>query len=196
MLLEVPYINGYNEFLEYFSKEIYIHIPSNFDAYIYKTELSEVEILLDSLSYINTSNLSINFKIKIEKIIEKYYLIIESEQILNNLKLSIQYTYKNTRPKKLYSIDYEKGVIHFSEKTIKNYEITYSYDNVICTGKSATQLLNKDFNSVNKNINIKNFKENSSIFFLYKKEEVSHRNLTPVLQDLKLNYIIKDDISI
>ena len=40
MLLEVPYINGYNEFLEYFSKETYIHIPSNFDAYTYKTELS------------------------------------------------------------------------------------------------------------------------------------------------------------
>lgn len=196
MLLEVPYINGYNEFLEYFSKEVYINIPSDYNNSYYKTELSESEVILESLAFINISNIILDFKIKLEKIKEKYYLIIESERNLNNLKLSIQYTYKNIRPKNLYSINYTEGIIHFSEKTTKNYEISYSYDNLICTGKSAKQLLNKEFNEVNKTINVKNLKENSSIFFLYKKEEISHRNLTPVLQDLKLNYIIKDDISL
>ena len=44
---------------------------------------------------------------------------------------------------------------------------------------------------VNNNINVKNYKENSLIYFLYKKEVIVHRNLTPVIQDLKLNYIIK-----
>lgn len=196
MLLEVPYINGYDEFLEYFSKEAYIEIPKNYNNYIYELELSEAEVLSESLSYNNILNLGLTFKVSIKERNSKFFVTIESQEFLNDLKLSIQYTYKNTRPKKLYSVDYTNGLVHFSEKTVKKYEIIYEYDNMICTGKAANQMFNEDFNSVNKNINIKNFKENSSIFFLYKKEEVSHRNITPVLQDLKLNYIIKDDISL
>ena len=123
-------------------------------------------------------------------------LVLESEQKLKNLKLNIQYTYKNNNPKNLYSVNYDLGLIHFSEKTSKEYKIEYQYDSIICTGKSAHQLLTPEFNMVNNNINIKNYKENSLIYFLYKKEVIVHRNLTPVIQDLKLNYIIKDDISL
>ena len=82
------------------------------------------------------------------------------------------------------------------EKRLQEYKIEYQYDSIICTGKSAHQLLTPEFNMVNNNINIKNYKENSLIYFLYKKEVIVHRNLTPVIQDLKLNYIIKDDISL
>ena len=96
----------------------------------------------------------------------------------------------------MYSVNYDLGLIHFSEKTSKDYKIEYQYDSIICTGKSAHQLLTPEFNMVNNNINIKNYKENSLIYFLYKKEVIVHRNLTPVIQDLKLNYIIKDDISL
>ena len=196
MLLEVPYINGYNEFLEYFSKEVYIEIPKDYNETEFQLELSESEVILDSLTYSNILNLNIDFKIIIKDINKKFYIILNSEQNLNDLKLELQYTYKNIKPKKLYSIDYDKGLVHFSEKTTKKYSIEYQHDNLLCTGKSAIQLLSEDFNIVNKNINIKNYKENSSIFFLYKKQEISHRNLSPVLQDLKLNYIIKDDISL
>ena len=196
MLLEVPFINGYNEFIEYFSKEIYVELGSTYDSYIHEVELLEVAVLEDSVSYTDVLNSTLDFKIKLETRNGINYLVLESEQKLKNLKLNIQYTYKNNNPKNLYSVNYDLGLIHFSEKTSKDYKIEYQYDSIICTGKSAHQLLTPEFNMVNNNINIKNYKENSLIYFLYKKEVIVHRNLTPVIQDLKLNYIIKDDISL
>ena len=196
MLLEVPFINGYNEFIEYFSKEIYVELGSTYDSYIHEVELLEVDVLEDSISYTDVLNSTLDFKIKLETRNSINYLVLESEQKLKNLKLNVQYTYKNNNPKNLYSVNYDLGLIHFSEKTSKEYKIEYQYDSIVCTGKSAHQLLTPDFNMVNNNINVKNYKENSLIYFLYKKEVIVHRNLTPVIQDLKLNYIIKDDISL
>ena len=43
---------------------------------------------------------------------------------------------------------------------------------------------------------INNFKENSSISFVYKNNIEKHRKLTPIVQNLKLNYILKDDLSL
>lgn len=196
MLLEVPFINGFNEFIEYFSKEISIDIPSDYDSNVYKLELLETEVLEDSITFSNILSLNIDFKINIEKEDKTYFLYVLGEEVLENLKLSVQYTYKNINPKSLYSVDYTKGLIFFSEETDTEYEVEYEYDNILCTGKDATQLVAEDFNMVNGNINIKNYKENSLLFFLYKKNEIVHRNLTPVLKDLKLNYIIKDDVSL
>ena len=196
MLLEVPFINGFNEFIEYFSKEISIDLPSDYNLNFYKIELLEYEVLEGSVTYSNILSLNLDFKISIEKEDKTYFVYVLGEEALNNLKLSVQYTYKNINPKDLYSVDYDRGLVYFSEPTTVDYEIEYDFDNILCTGKAATQLVAEDFNMVSGNINIKNYKENSLLFFLYRKNEIIHRNLTPVLKDLKLNYIIKDDISL
>ena len=52
------------------------------------------------------------------------------------------------------------------------------------------------FNIVNKTINIKNFKENSYISLLYKNENMHHRNITPIVNNLKINYITNNENSI
>ena len=196
MLLEIPFINGYNEFVEYFSKEIYIDLDENFNFNTYEIELLEDSVTEDSITYLDVLNSNIDFNLKLIVRDKIYYIVIESAQILQNLKLNIQYTYKNNNPKNLYSIDYSTGIVFFSEKTSKEYSIEYEYDNLICIGKASKQLLETDFNFVSKIINIKNYKENSLISFLYKKENTVHRNITHVIHDLKLNYIIKDDISL
>ena len=125
MLLEVPFINGYNEFIEYFSKEIYVELGSTYDSYIHEVELLEVDVLEDSVSYTDVLNSTLDFKIKLETRNGINYLVLESEQKLKNLKLNIQYTYKNNNPKNLYSVNYDLGLIHFSEKTSKDYKIEF-----------------------------------------------------------------------
>lgn len=193
MLLEVPFENGFNEFLEYFAKEISVEILE--DVVEYLVELEEEEVDPDSLAYnlkYGTAEVNLAF-IELEG---KNYLEISSINSLKNLKLEVQYTYKNKDPKELYSINYAEGILYFSEELDQNLEVSYEYDNLMCYGKSAKQLLSPDFNIVGQTVNIKNHKENSTTFFLYKKEEDAHRNITPVIQNLKLNYIIKDDISL
>ncbi len=196
-LLEVPFINGYNEFIEYFSKEIIIEIPDNFNKTRYSLELIEEDIFPDTLSYINMTNLNISFNVFITKNNEKSSIIIETYgELLNNLKLKVSYTFKNNEPKYLYSVDYNDGIVYFSEALEKTVSINYKYDNIFTIGKSAKQLKNNDFNNVDNNININNFKENSSISFVYKNNIEKHRKLTPIVQNLKLNYILKDDLSL
>lgn len=195
-LLEVPFVNGYNEFLEYYSKKITIKIPANLNENKYMVELLEDEVIKNSLEYILPNNILEEFEVEILEVGDKYYLEIKSESNLPSFNLNFNYTYRNTNPKELYSVDYEKGTIYFSEATGDVIEVRYTYDNILCIGKSAYQLLSNEFNNVNNNINIKNYEENTSIYFIYKNNVIKHRKLTPILKDLKLNYIIKDDMSL
>ena len=195
-VLEVPFINGYNEFLEYFSKKMTISIPKNLNTNVYRVELLEDEVIKNSISYILPTNIEDNFVVSIIEIDDKFYIEISSNLELPSFNLNFNYTFKNNNPKELYSVNYTKGIIFFSEPTTNNVEIEYLHDNILCVGKSANQLLSGEFINVNNNINIKNYEENSSIYFIYKNNIIKHRKLTPILKDLRLNYIIKDDMSL
>lgn len=195
-VLEVPFINGYNEFLEYFSKKMTISIPKNLNTNVYRVELLEDEVIKNSISYILPTNIEDNFVVSIVEIDDKFYVEISSNLELPSFNLNFNYTFKNNNPKELYSVNYTKGIIFFSEPTTNNVEIEYLHDNILCIGKSANQLLSGEFIDVNNNINIKNYEENSSIYFIYKNNIIKHRKLTPILKDLRLNYIIKDDMSL
>ena len=195
-LLEVPFINGYNEFLEYYSKKVTIKIPENLNNVKYTVELLEEEVLKHSLEYILPNSVTEDFEVSIIEIGNKYFLEIKSEHFLPSFNLNFNYTYRNNNPKDLYSVDYTKGTLYFSEPTSDILDVEYTYDNILCIGKSAYQLLANEFINVSNNINIKNYEENTSVYFIYKNNVIKHRKLTPILKDLRLNYIIKDDMSL
>lgn len=195
-LFEIPFINGYTEFIELFSKEFLIELDNTFNERVYEIELDELKILEKSLNYSFPEEELYSLDIQIFKRDNKYFIKIESSEVLRNLKVSINYTYENTDPKYLYSVDYTKGIIYFSDLVEKDYKISYSSDNLISTGKEARQMEEEEYNEVNKIFNIRNPKDNSSTFFLYKNDVTVHRNVTPILQDMKVNYIIKDDLSL
>lgn len=196
-LLEIPFINGYTEFIEYFSKEFTIELNSTYGEREYTLELDELKVLEKSLVYTFPERVFEDLEVSIKKNEDNKYLIhFISVNPLSNLKVIVNYTYENTDPKYLYSVDYTKGIIHFSENIDRDYKITYEADNLISTGKQAKQLKEEDFIEVDKIFNIRNYKDNTSIFFLYKNDVTEHRNVTPILQDIKINYIIKDDLSL
>lgn len=195
-LLEVPFVNGYNEFLEYYSKKLTIKIPENLNNSIYTVELLEEEVLKNSLEYVLPNNIDDDFEVSIKQIEDKYYLEVKGDTILPSFNLNINYTYRNNNPKDLYSVDYTKGTVFFSEPTSDIIDIEYTYDNILCIGKYASQLSSNEFNNVGGNINIKNYEENTSVYFIYKNNVIKHRKLTPILKDLRLNYIIMDDMSL
>lgn len=197
-LLEIPFSNGYNEFLEYYTKTSTVVIPSGQTGTEYRLELPEEDINKDSLSYVLPYKGEASYNISIQEEGDKYILVIQSKTETPTFPNSIliNYTYKNLNPKSLYSIDYDKGIIHFSEQLANTLVLEYQYDNILCIGKSATQLMNKDFNNVSNNINIKTFEENSFIYFIYRNNTTEHRQLTPIVKDLKINYILKDEVSL
>lgn len=194
ILLEVPYMNGSEEFVNYLHKSIQIKLPKDYTENEYTEELAETYVDTESYSYIKKSNKE--FQIKIYKENDKYYIRVSSETPLNNLDVVINYVFLDQSPKRLYSIDYDNGVIHFSEELVEDYKINYQYSNLLVTGKKSEQLSEEQFNFVNDNVNIKNYIENSSVSFLYKKTREEHRNITPILKNLKVNYILKDAISL
>ena len=193
-LTEIPYINGYKEFLELLSKQIKINIKDY--VFKYTVELSEENILNDSLSFINQSQNIKHITIELRQENKKYFLDISSPESLIDTDLLINYTFNNTNPKKLYSVDYDNSTIHFSESLDKPLNISYKFDNILVVGKKAKQLTEEEYSLVNKTINIKNFKENSYISFLHKNENISHRNITPIVNNLKINYITNNEQSI
>ena len=194
MLIEVPFINGYKEFEEILSKEIIIEIKEN--TLNYTIDLLDTNIIPESISYVNLSEDELFINLRIINSDRKDVLHITSSKNLNNTLLKIIYSYNNKNPKGLYSVDYDSGTIYFSEETSKRYNIKYNYDSILCIGKDVNQLDSKDFIHVNKNINISNFKENSYIYFVYKNKAIISRNITPILQNLKLNYITRDEKSL
>lgn len=196
-LFEIPFINGYTEFIEHFSKEFLVQLNNSYSGTIYELELDELKVIEKSLIYSFPEEERESLEVSIYKNSDNKYIIkFEDLNNLSNLKVLINYTYESTDPKYLYSIDYEKGIIYFSEPLDKAYKITYNADNLISTGKEARQMDEEEYNEVNKIFNIRNLKDNSSIFFLYKNDTTEHRNITPILQDIKVNYIIKDDLSL
>lgn len=196
-LLEIPFINGYTEFTEHFSKEFIVQLGSTYSDKTYEIELDELKVLEKSLVYSFPEEEIEDLEVILyKKPNNKYGIKFISTDILSNMKVSVNYTYENTDAKYLYSIDYEKGIIYFSEPVDNDYRITYNADNLISTGKEARQMEEEEYNEVNKVFNIRNPKDNSSIFFLYKNDTTEHRNITPILQDIKVNYIIKDDLSL
>lgn len=194
MLIEVPFINGYKEFEEILSKEMTIEVKE--DISNYTIDLLDTNIIPESISYVNLSENELFINLKIINSNRKDVLYITSNKSLKNTLLKITYSYNNKNPKGLYSVAYDSGVIYFSEETSKRYNIKYNYDSILCIGKDVNQLDSKDFIHVNKNINISNFKENSYIYFVYKNKAIISRNITPILQNLKLNYITKDEKSL
>lgn len=193
-LIQVPYINGYKEFLEYNSKDLVISIPEGLNSNEYLVELLETDIDKDSISFYSASSIDgISIEL-VEK--NKSFLKISSKTNLPPLKIDIHYTYKNTKPKHYYSIDFENGLAHFSEILSYDLKVIYNYDQILVTGKSASQLVNKDFNLINKNFNVNSYEETSSIYFVYKNNLKTHRRITPILKDLKINYLIKDSLSL
>lgn len=193
-LLEIPFINGYSEFLEYFSREFLLNISE--DTLSYKIELDEDKVLPKTLTHSFPELSRDSIKVSIEKEGSKYFLKVENTESLKDTKLLVSYTYENTQPKELYSINYTEGVIHFSEPVDKELRIDYKSDNLISTGKAAKQLSEEDYTEVNKVFNIRNPKDNTSIFFLYKDTREEHRNITPILNNIKVNYILKDATSL
>lgn len=193
-LMEVPYINGYKEFEEILGKEVLITIDES--TFEYKLELVDLNIIKESISYINLSGTELFLNFEVLKTNGKTFLLIQSNKNLKNVSIKLLYSFNNTNPKGLYSVDYGNGKIYFSEEITNNLNIKYSYDNILCTGKSANQLHKGQFIEVNKNINISNFKDNAYIYFVYKDKTYINRNITPILQNLKLNYITKDGKSL
>ena len=195
-LYEIPFINGYTEFLEYFSKEYTIDLGSTFTDFEYRLELDEDKVLDRSLSYSFPEEVFEALSVIIAKDNGKYYIVCKSVNPLTNLKIIVNYTYENTNAKYLYSVDYDKGVLYFSESLDDEYAIQYKSDNIVTTGKKAKQLEEEAYTDVSNTINIRNPKDNTSIFFLYKNTVEEHRSVTPIVQDLKVNYIIKDALSL
>lgn len=193
-LIEIPYNNGHKEFLELLTKQIKIHIADY--VFNYTVELSEDSIVNESLSFINQSQNIKKINIELRQENNKYFLDISSPESLVDTDLLISYTFNNTNPKKLYSIDYANSIIYFSEDLDEAINVSYNFDNILTTGKQAYQLSGEEYNIVNKTINIKNFKENSYISFLYKNENMHHRNITPIVNNLKINYITNNENSI
>ena len=190
-VLEIPFINGYTEFIEHFSRELTIEARGNLT---HEVELNEPKVLDKTFTYSFPDNVQ-DIKVSLVKRGSRFYVVLSSDRPLD-VKILVSYTYENIDPKRLYSIDYDRGIIHFSEKIDSEYRITYQSDNLISTGKKARQMEGEEFSEVNKKFNIRNHRDNSSILFLYKNDIQEHRNTTPVLQDMKINYILKDDLSL
>lgn len=193
MYLEVPFINGYTEFLEIYSKNIIItkdNVSTEF-----KYELSDKEVLPESITYFSNEG-EAYLNIRYEKEDDISFLVIKPLTIIPKLNITVQYSYRNIEPKNMYSVDYNLGVVYFSEPTDKELLIEYESDRILLVGKKAHQLDNTQYSYIDGKVNINNFKDNSSIYFVYTKNKNIKRNISPVLQDLKLNYITMDPRSL
>lgn len=191
---EIPFINGYTEFLEIFSKSIEIKrkdVNTNL-----KIELSEAEVIPESISYYTENNEGSNLRLTISKEEGVSYLNIFIESEIKELHIKVSYSYKSIEPKYLFSIDYDKGVIFFSEPLSSEIIINYESDKILLTGRKSKQLEPTEFSYVDGKVNIFNYKENTSISFLYTNKKEVKRNVSPVLQDLKINYITMDPRSL
>ena len=73
-LTEIPYNNGYKEFLELLTKQIKIHIADY--VFNYTVELSEDSIVNESLSFINQSQNIKKINIELRQENNKYFLDI------------------------------------------------------------------------------------------------------------------------
>lgn len=192
--IEVPFINGYTEFLEIFSKTIEVKrsgVTSNL-----KIEFTEPDVIPESLSYFTENSEGENLKLKVVKEDDVSFLVIEIDKHIADLHIKVSYSYRSTEPKNMYSVDYNKGVIFFSEPLETETEVSYESDRIFITGRKGRQLDQTEFSYVEGKVNINNFKENTTISFLYSKKKEVKRNISPVLQDLKMNYITTDSRSL
>lgn len=192
--VEVPFINGYTEFVEVFSKTLDVKVGGNLLT-PKRIEFVETEVLPESLTYhSNTDEFYVELSIVREE--DTTYLEVTPKGSVKDLDITVSYSYISKEPKHFYSVDYNKGVIYFSEPTDKEVTISYESDKVLLVGKKATQLDESQYSYIDGKVNINNFKDNSTLYFVYTVNKDVKRNVSPTLQDLKVNYITMDPRSL
>lgn len=179
---EMPFINGYSEFLEYFSREITLPLTAG----VHKIELDEDKILEDTLTWTGDASVRLIKE-------DRWYAEIE---VTAGTSVSLFYTYENTAPKGLYSVDYPNGLVFFSELVDTDLSVTYRISHLLTTGKKARQMKEEEYSLSENSLTIRNPKDNATIFLLSKKTSIEHRNVTPLVHSLKVNYLLKDERSL
>lgn len=123
-------------------------------------------------------------------------ITIHSDLSLKGMTFEIAYTCKITDTYGYYSVDYNKGVVWFSNKHLKTIPVKYKTDSMSMTGKIAKQLDSKDYSLVSDFVNIFNYEVSSDSIFVYKFNKDSTVKYSPILNNLKINYILKDEESV
>lgn len=185
---EIPYINGNTEFREVLTKTLDINLPSTTGDII--QELSEPGILPETVTLMLRSPYVVSHRV--EKVGDTWQVIITPSVIGSPLDLTVTYSFVSQGSQRLYSVDYQKGVIWFSERIREALETSYRYDRMLVTGKKAKQLDPRGFNSFAGRVHINNLTEGSEISCLFTKKDSRLQTISPILQDLKVNYITLD----
>jgi hypothetical protein len=192
-MIEVQFVDGLTEFYNYETKTIQIEIPDTSEVYLFEVNLDESEIDPTTLTFINNTNIDLS---ELTLSLNNKKLVLQSSTSIAGVKLLISYTYLNRTPDFLYSVDYIEGILYFSKEQTKSIDIKYTTDQLLLEGKSAEQLKEgSDYNFVNNIVDIKNY-DNSNISFVYDNKLNISKKISPILSDVKLNIILKDDLSL
>lgn len=193
-MIEVEFINGVSEFLVYQSKTIKVTLNEPNEIFEYTIDTNTSNIVEDSLELIS-NNLEEGNELNLT--VNKELITITSLLDISKLNIELNFVFINTNPDDLFSVDYENGYLYLSKESIRDLNINYKYDSMFIEAKKSLQLQeNEDYkNSIN-SVSINNYKDNSTITCIYENKYVIDKFESPEFNNLKLNLILKNGVSI
>lgn len=193
---EVPFINGLTEFEEVLGKTV---------SFPFISLSTETRVLLPDSGVIITPNVVYSKEsenpgeLQLKYVQEGSFTYVQIKPLSTfngKVTIHITYSYKVLDRRKLFSVDADKGILYLSEFQDEPLVLGYKVDKLMLKGRAATQLFSEHFTKTDDKIQLKNYKQGSTISLLSTTPRTLTRSVSPVLQDVKLNYITLDDRSI